>query len=308
MRLGSNKNKAEKNNKTESDKQKGVSRESRLALLKKRFFYNKKAVLGLVILIIIAGSAIFAPFIAPHDPIEQDMMQRLQEPSWDHPLGTDLYGRDVLSRLIYGARISLNIGFISVGIGVLIGCSLGLIAGFYGGKLDNFIMRIMDVLLSLPSLLLALAIVSALGVSIWNLMVALGISFIPHFARLIRGSVLSVMEQEYIESARAIGSSDLRIIVRHIIPNSINPVIVQATLYMASSILVAAGLSFLGLGVQPPTPEWGHMIAQAREFIRLNHYPVTFSGIAIVLTVLSINLVGDGLRDALDPKTDKAHD
>lgn len=277
--------------------------ESRLRALRTQFFRNKKAVLGLVILIIIALSAIFAPFIAPHDPIEQDMMQRLEEPSREHPLGTDLYGRDVLSRLIFGARISLNIGFVSVGIGVIIGCALGLIAGFYGGIIDNIIMRLMDVLLSLPSLLLALAIVSAFGVSIWNLMIALGISFIPHFARLIRGSVISVMENEFIESAKAIGSSDLRIIVRHIIPNTINPVIVQATLYMASSILVAAGLSFLGLGVQPPTPEWGHMIAQAREFIRVNHFPVTFSGLAIVLTVLSINLVGDGLRDVLDPKT-----
>ncbi len=282
-------------------------RETRWQIIKKRFAYNKKAVFGLILLIIIGASAIFAPFIAPHNPIEQNMARRLQGPSMEHPLGTDRFGRDVLSRIIYGARISLNIGFISVGIGILFGCSLGIIAGYYGGKIDSVIMRFMDVLLSLPSMLLALAIVAALGQNIWFLMVAVGIAFIPRFARLIRGAVLSVIEQEYVQSARALGSSDFRIIFRHIIPNSINPVIVQATLYMATSIIIAAGLSFLGLGVQPPTPEWGRMISQSRQFIRINHYPVTFSGISIVLTVLSLNLVGDGLRDALDPKTEEHH-
>ncbi len=282
-------------------------RETRWQVIKKRFSYNRKAVVGLIILTIIVLSAIFAPFIAPHNPIEQDMTRRLESPSSEHPLGTDRFGRDVLSRIIYGSRISLNIGFITVGIGILFGCSLGIIAGYYGGKIDSVIMRTMDVLLSLPSMLLALAIVAALGTNIWYLMVAVGIAFIPRFARLIRGAVLGVIEQEYILSARALGSSDMRIIFKHIIPNSINPVIVQATLYMASSIIIAAGLSFLGLGVQPPTPEWGRMIAQARQFIRVNHFPVTFSGISIVITVLSLNLVGDGLRDALDPKTEEHH-
>ncbi len=282
-------------------------RETRWQVIRKRFAYNRKAVVGLIILTIIVLSAVFAPFIAPHNPVEQDMVNRLEGPSAEHPLGTDRFGRDVLSRIIYGARISLNIGFISVGIGIIFGCSLGIIAGYYGGKIDSVIMRTMDVLLSLPSMLLALAIVAALGTNIWYLMVAVGIAFIPRFARLIRGAVLGVIEQEYIQSARALGSSDLRIIFRHIIPNSINPVIVQATLYMASSIIIAAGLSFLGLGVQPPTPEWGRMIAQARQFIRINHFPVTFSGLSIVVTVLSLNLVGDGLRDALDPKTEEHH-
>lgn len=279
--------------------------ESPWMLLARRFIFNKKAVLGLILLLLIGGAAIFAPYLTPHSPIEQNMLNRLQGPSRTHLLGTDHFGRDVFTRLIYGARISLRIGFLSVGIGMLFGCSLGIIAGYYGGKLDSVIMRLMDVMLSLPSFLLALAIIAALGTNIWNLMIALGIAFIPLFARLIRSSVLGVIEQEYIESARALGSSDLRIIFLHIIPNSINPVIVQATLYMASSIIAAAGLSFLGLGVQPPTPEWGRMIAQARQFIRVNHYPVTFSGLAIVLTVLSLNMVGDGLRDALDPKTEQ---
>ncbi len=282
-------------------------REKRWQVIMKRFSYNRKAVVGLIILTIIVLAAIFAPFIAPHNPIEQDMINRLERPSAEHPLGTDRFGRDVLSRIIYGARISLNIGFISVGIGIIFGCSLGIIAGYYGGKIDSVIMRTMDVLLSLPSMLLALAIVAALGTNIWYLMIAVGIAFIPRFARLIRGAVLGVIEQEYIQSARALGSSDMRIIFKHIIPNSINPVIVQATLYMASSIIIAAGLSFLGLGVQPPTPEWGRMIAQARQFIRINHFPVTFSGLSIVITVLSLNLVGDGLRDALDPKTEEHH-
>ena len=279
--------------------------ESPWVLLARRFFFNKKAVVGLILLLMIGGAAIFAPYLTPHSPIEQNMINRLQGPSRTHLLGTDHFGRDVFTRLIYGARISLRIGFLSVGIGMLFGCSLGVIAGYYGGKLDSVIMRLMDVMLSLPSFLLALAIIAALGTNIWNLMIALGIAFIPLFARLIRSSVLGVIEQEYIESARALGSSDLRIIFLHIIPNSINPVIVQATLYMASSIIAAAGLSFLGLGVQPPTPEWGRMIAQARQFIRINHYPVTFSGLSIVLTVLSLNMVGDGLRDALDPKTEQ---
>ena len=297
----------QENQKVKKQKKRREDRETRFQLIKRRFMYNKKAVFGLVILIILVTASIFAPYIAPHNPIDQDMANRLQGPSWEHPMGTDRFGRDVFSRLIYGSRISLRIGFISVGIGIIFGCSLGIIAGYYGGKLDSVIMRFMDLLLSLPSLLLALALVASLGTNIWYLMVAVGIAFIPRFARLIRGAVLGVIEKEYIESARALGSSDLRIIFKHIIPNSINPVIVQATLYMASSIIIAAALSFLGLGVQPPTPEWGRMIAQSRQFIRINHFPVTFSGISIVITVLSLNLVGDGLRDALDPKTEQHH-
>lgn len=269
----------------------------------KRLLFNKKAIAGGILLFIIGMSAILAPYISPHSPIEQNMMDRLEPPSSEYPLGTDNFGRDIFTRILYGGRVSLRIGFISVGIAVLVGCTLGILAGFYGGKIDNVIMRFIDVMLALPGILLALAIIAALGASINNLMIAVGISYIPVFARLMRSSVLSVIEKDYIAAARGIGGNDLQIIFKHIIPNSINPIVVQATLAMAGSILSAAGLSFLGLGAQPPTPEWGSMIASTRQFIRLSHYPVTFSGLAIVITVLSLNLFGDGLRDALDPKT-----
>ncbi len=269
----------------------------------KRIFFNKKAILGAILLIIIALAAIFAPYVTVHDPIQQNVRNRLQPPSSEHWLGTDNFGRDIFSRIVYGGRISLRIGFISVGIAVLFGCSMGVLAGFYGGWVDNIIMRIVDIMLALPGFLLALAIISALGPGINNLMIAVGISYIPVFARLMRSAVLAVIEKDYVTAARALGGDDRQLIFKHIIPNSLSPIIVQATLAMAGSILSAAGLSFLGLGAQPPTPEWGFMIASARQFIRLSHYAVTFSGLAIVITVLSLNLVGDGLRDALDPKT-----
>ena len=269
----------------------------------KRVLFNKKAIVGGILLFLIALSAIFAPFISPYDPIEQNMRNRLQPPSREHPLGTDNFGRDILSRILYGGRISLRIGFISVGIAIFFGCSLGILSGFYGGWVDSVIMRFIDIMLALPGFLLALAIVAALGATINNVMIAVGISYIPVFARLMRSAVLSVIEKDYVSAARGIGGNDFQIIFKHIVPNSINPIVVQATLAMAGSILSAAGLSFLGLGAQPPTPEWGSMIASTRQFIRLSHYPVTFSGIAIVVTVLSLNLFGDGLRDALDPKT-----
>ena len=272
-------------------------------LIKKRILFNKKAVFGALFLSIIMLSAIFAPYIAPHDPIEQNMRERLKPPSRKYPLGTDSFGRDILSRIIFGARVSLRIGFIAVGIGLIFGCTLGVLAAYYGGFIDTIIMRFIDIMLSLPGLLLALAIISALGKSLMNLMIAVGIAYIPVFTRLMRSTVLSIIEKEYIISGRALGNNDLQIIFKHVIPNSMNAVIVQATLYMATAILSAAGLSFLGLGAQPPTPEWGSMIAQARQFIRVSHYPMTFPGLAIVITCLSINLVGDGLRDALDPKT-----
>ncbi len=269
----------------------------------KRILFNKKAIVGGILLFLIALSAIFAPILTPHNPIEQNMRNRLQPPSSENLLGTDNFGRDILTRILYGGRISLRIGFISVGIAILFGCTLGILSGFYGGWIDNVIMRFIDIMLALPGFLLALAIVAALGATINNVMIAVGISYIPVFARLMRSAVLSVIEKDYVSAARGIGGNDFQIIFKHIIPNSINPIVVQATLAMAGSILSAAGLSFLGLGAQPPTPEWGSMIASTRQFIRLSHYPVTFSGIAIVVTVLSLNLFGDGLRDALDPKT-----
>lgn len=271
----------------------------------RRLFFNRKAVVGAVILLIISLAAIFAPFISQYSPSEQNMRNRLQPPSWEHLLGTDNFGRDTFTRIIYGGRLSLRIGFTSVGIALVFGCFLGLVSGYYGGVLDNVIMRFIDIMLALPGFLLALAIVSALGPGMDNLMIAVGISYIPVFARLMRGSVLSIRELDYITSANAAGGSDKRIILRHILPNAINPIIVQSTLALAGSILSAAGLSFLGLGAQPPTPEWGSMIASARPFIRMSHYTVTFPGLAIVFTVLSLNMVGDGLRDALDPRMKK---
>lgn len=268
----------------------------------KALFRNKKAVVGAIILIIIASGAIFAPYIAPYSPIQQNLRNRLQPPSADHLLGTDQFGRDTFSRILYGGRISLRIGFITVGIALVVGGMLGLIAGFYGGILDHLIMRIMDMMLALPGFLLALAIISALGSSLENVMIAVGISLIPGFCRLMRAAVLSVVENDYVQAAIALGASNLRVIIKYILPNAVNPLIVHSSLTMASSILFAAGLSFLGMGAQPPTPEWGKMISDNRAFIREAHYVVTFPGLAIVLSVLSLNMVGDGLRDALDPR------
>lgn len=270
----------------------------------RRLMRNKKAVVGAFMLLLIALCSIFAPYITSHDPLKQNLRNGLQPPSLkgDHLLGTDKFGRDMLARILYGGRISLRIGFITVGIGLLVGGFLGLIAGYYGGIFDSLIMRLMDIMLALPGLLLAMAIVSARGHSIENVMVAVGITMIPGFCRLMRASVLEIRESDFVMAAAALGASDFRIIRKHVLPNSINPLIVHSTLSMASSILFAAGLSFLGMGAQPPTPEWGKMVSDNRAFIRHLHWVVTLPGLAIVLSVLSLNLVGDGLRDALDPR------
>lgn len=269
----------------------------------KVMFRNKKAVVGAVILLAFAVGAIFAPFLTPYEPHRQDVRNRLQAPSRDNYLGTDQFGRDILTRILYGGRLSLRVGFTSVGIALAIGGSMGLIAGYYGGFIDNLFMRFVDVLLALPGFLLALAIVASLGPGLENVIIAIGIANIPAFARMMRSSVLTVKELDYVAASVAVGCSDFRILLKHVLPNSINPIIVLATLGLAGAILSAAGLSFLGMGAQPPTPEWGSMIATARPFIRVAHYPVTFPGLAIFLTVLSLNMVGDGLRDALDPRS-----
>lgn len=270
----------------------------------RRLKRNKMAVLGLVILIILVLLAVFANVIANYDNvvIKQNLSQRLQAPSAAHWLGTDEFGRDIFARLVHGTRVSLQVGIIAVGISIIIGGILGAIAGYYGGKLDNIIMRVMDIFLAVPSILLAIAIVSALGPSILNLMLAISISSVPSYARIVRASVLSIRDQEFIEAARAIGASNTRIIFRHIIPNSLAPVIVQATLGVASAILSTAGLSFIGLGIQPPAPEWGSMLSGGRQYLRYAWWVTTFPGIAIMITILSLNLLGDGLRDALDPR------
>jgi len=268
----------------------------------RRLLKNRRAVVGGILLLIIILMAIFAPFVAPYDPVKQNIRNRLQGPSREHILGTDQFGRDTFSRVVYGARISLRVGFSAILIAVVVGCLLGLVAGYYGGMLDNIIMRIMDVLMALPGFLLALAIVAALGPGMQNVILAIGISYIPSFARLMRSSVLTVRELDYVSAAEALGSSDARILFRHILPNSLNPIIVMVTLSLAGAILSAAGLSFLGMGAQPPTPEWGSMISSSRPFIRVSHWCVTIPGLAIFTTVLCLNLVGDGLRDALDPR------
>ncbi len=270
----------------------------------RRLKRNKMAVLGLVILIILVLLAVFANVIANYDNvvIKQNLSQRLQAPSAAHWLGTDEFGRDIFARLVHGTRVSLQVGIIAVGISIIIGGILGAIAGYYGGKLDNIIMRVMDIFLAVPSILLAIAIVSALGPSILNLMLAISISSVPSYARIVRASVLSIRDQEFIEAAKAIGASNTRIIFRHIIPNSLAPVIVQATLGVASAILSTAGLSFIGLGIQPPAPEWGSMLSGGRQYLRYAWWVTTFPGVAIMITILSLNLLGDGLRDALDPR------
>lgn len=263
---------------------------------------SKTAMAGLSITLGVFMIAVLAPFISPHNPLEITMGIRLHPPSLANPLGTDALGRDILSRILWGSRVSLLVGGISVGIGLTLGVPLGLISGYYMGKIDYLISRTTDVLLSFPGLILALAISAALGVSIVNAMIAVGIVMAPRFTRLARGVVLSIRENEYIQAAKAVGTRDSMIILRHVLPNSLAPIVVQATISLAFAIIIEASLSFLGLGVQPPTPSWGSMISDGRAYLRTAPWISTFSGLAIMITVLSLNLFGDGLRDALDPR------
>ncbi len=263
---------------------------------------NRLAMVGLVIIIILIITAIFADYIAPYGYAEQNLANQYQTPNAEHWFGTDELGRDIFSRVVYGSRVSLRVGFISVSISMTIGVAIGAITGYYGGKIDNILMRFIDIVQALPDILLAIAIMAALGPGLTNLMVAVGIAAIPGYARLVRSSVLSLRDQEFVEAARANGSSDARIILKHIIPNCMAPIIVQATLGVAYAIINAAGLSFIGLGLEPPTPEWGAMLSGGRAYIRDYPHMTLFPGLAIVLTILALNLLGDGLRDALDPK------
>ena len=269
-----------------------------------RLCRNKMAMIGLVILLLLVFCALFANQLADYETlvIKQDMSIRLQGPSAQHWLGTDEYGRDILARLIHGSRISLVVGLVSVTISLVIGGLCGALAGYYGGIIDNIIMRVMDVLLAVPSILLAITIVAAFGTSLFNVMVAIGMSSVPGYARIVRAAVLSIKDQEFVESSRSIGTGSLRIILREIIPNCMAPIIVQATLGVASAILSTASLSFIGLGVQQPVPEWGAMLSGGRTYMRDAIHLTVFPGLAIVITVLALNLVGDGLRDALDPR------
>lgn len=268
-----------------------------------RLLKNKAAVAGLIIFSMLVLIAVFADVIVDYSLVTKAVgTERLQWPSRAHWFGTDELGRDIFARVVHGSRISLLVGLCAVTVSTLGGVCLGAISGFYGGRVDNIIMRFLDVILSIPSVLFAITIVAALGPSMVNMTIALSISGIPSMARVIRASILSIKEQEYVEAARAIGAKDRVIIFSHILPNCIAPIIVQATMKMASTILAIASMSFLGMGAQPPTPEWGSMLSNGRTYIRDYSYITFFPGMAIVLTVLSLNLLGDGLRDALDPR------
>jgi peptide/nickel transport system permease protein len=277
-------------------------KQSQLLVTWRRLKRSKMAMCGLAIIGLLFITAIFADIIAPYPYAQQNLREAFQYPSMKHLFGTDDFGRDIFSRIVYGARISLEVGFLSVGISIIVGGFLGAIAGYYGGKLDQLIMRSMDILLSIPSILLAISIVAALGPGLVNLMIAVGISSIPRYARIVHSSVLTIRDYEFVEAARAVGSSDLRIIFKHILPNCLAPLIVQSTLGVATAIIVAAALSFIGLGIQPPIPEWGAMLSGGRSFIRNYWFMTVFPGMAIMITVFGLNLLGDGLRDALDPR------
>jgi len=255
------------------------------------------AVVGLVIF-----AALFAPILAPYDPIDTAPRDSLSGPSASHWLGTDQLGRDVLSRIIYGSRVSVLVGVVAVGLALTVGVPLGLISGYFGGLVDHAIMRAMDAIIAFPALVLALAIVGAVGPGTFQIMVAIGIASVPLYARLTRGQVLTIREQDYVQAARSLGASDVRVLARHILPNSFSPLIVQASLGVAFAILAEAGLSFLGVGVRPPTPTWGGMLSTALPMIERASYLSVFPGIAIFLTVLAINMLGDALRDVLDPR------
>ncbi len=277
-------------------------RNSYFWLILGRLKKNKVAMAGLFFMIFIILVAVFADFIAPYPYEQQDIDNVLSLPSLSHPMGTDNLGRDILSRIIYGGRMSLRMGIISVGIAAIIGIFLGALCGYYVGKVDQIIMRTLDIFQSIPPILTAIAIAAALGPGIGNAMLAVGISLIPSYARMTRASFLSVRGMEYVEAAKAINAKDMRIIGKHILPNAMSPLIVQMTMGVAGAILIAAMLSFIGLGAQPPVPEWGAMLSGGRNYIRDYWHIVFFPGVTIMLTVLSLNMLGDGLRDALDPR------
>ncbi len=275
---------------------------SQLREIWRRLKRNRAAIVGGIIVLLFLATALLAPWLSPYHPNEGDLTKRLNAPDREHLLGTDPLGRDILSRVIHGARISLQIQIVSVAIALVIGTFLGMVGGYYGGKFDNLIMRFMDILLAFPGIFLAIAIIAVLGPGLTNLMLAAGIYSIPQFARIVRGSVLSLKEKEFVEAAKAVGEKDFNILFRYLLPNSMAPIIVQTTLRMATVLLTASGLSFLGLGVQPPTAEWGAMLSNARAYLVTAPHVATVPGLAIMLVVMGFNLFGDGLRDSLDPR------
>ena len=279
-----------------------VKKKSRIKEIAHRFVQRKMAVVGVVIFCFLLLMALFAPLIAPYGEDEQDLSNTLAPMSAEHLFGTDVVGRDLFSRIVLGSRVSLFVGVISVSIALLVGGSLGAIAGFYGGKVDNLIMRFFDVTHAVPTMILAMCICAALGQGLFNTMLAVGIASCPGYARMVRASVMSAKAQEFVEAARANGASDFRIIIKHILPNCLAPIIVQVSMGVAGAILSAASMSFIGLGIQPPAAEWGALLSGSRAFIFNRPNLVFFPGLFIMLTIFSLNLIGDGLRDALDPK------
>ena len=279
-----------------------VAHRSRLRTTAETVLRNRLAVFGLVILVLLVLVALAAPLIAPYTINQVDVANRLQGPSSQHWFGTDELGRDVFSRVIIASRVSLQVGFVSVGIALGLGVPVGLIAGYYGGRIDSILMRLMDILFSIPAIVLAIAILAALGPDIVNAMIAIGVVYTPIFARITRGSVLTLRDAVFVQAARSIGASDLRIIGNHVFPNVIAPIIVQTSLSLAFAILAEAALSFLGLGVQPPNPAWGRMLSEGRAFFQQAPWMAIFPGLAIFATVFAFNALGDGLRDALDPQ------
>jgi peptide/nickel transport system permease protein len=268
----------------------------------RRFLRHRGAVTGSVLLLALVTMAGIAPWLAPYDPVAQDQRASLRSPEPGHPLGTDVFGRDILSRVIWGGRQSLRVGLLAIAVGGGAGTLLGLVAGYYEGWTGTVVLRLTDLLLALPGILLALTIVAATGPSLENLIVAVGISSMPAYVRIVNGAVLDVKTRTFIEASRASGGADLRIIARHVVPNVLAPVVVLTTLGLGNALLVAATLSFLGLGAQPPTPEWGAMLSQGREFIFGYWWIATFPGVAILLAVIGANLLGEGMRDLLDPR------
>lgn len=277
-------------------------KESANAAAIKRLRKNKTAMFGLVIFVLLALSAIFAPLLSPYGYATLDMKHAFQGPSAAHWFGTDDLGRDIFTRILYGGRYSLTIGIISVSFALVVGIVIGTVAGYFGGMVDNLIMRFLDIFQSIPGLILTIAISAALGSGFDKTILALSISRIPSFARVLRASIMRVREQEYLEAAESIRCGKFRIIMKYVLPNSWAPLIVEATMGVANTVLTAASLSYIGLGVQPPTPEWGAMLSGAKGYIRDYSYMLTFPGIFIALTVLCLNMLGDGLRDALDPR------
>ena len=286
---------------------KAAQSETHLKAAFRRMKRDKAALAGTGIILLLLFLAAFGPYLIPYDPNRQDLEVMLEPPSWGHPLGTDQYGRDMTARIVYGCRYALLIGVAVVTIHIAIGVTLGLMAGYYGGWIESVIMRFVDVLLAIPSVVLAVTIAGFLGGGIQNVIIAVGAIGWRAYARLVRAEVLSAKEKTFVESAKAIGCSDFRIIVRHIMPHTLAPVIAYTSLGIATAILWAAALSFLGLGAQPPTPEWGAMLADGREFMEDGWWVATFPGLTIMITVIGFNFFGDALRNALDPKTEKRH-